>query len=102
MFVGTAYTGDPQAPEIVPSDHCIARYRERMPIRTPGLEEVVPALLSTLADATITRWPPAWAVSDRPAPLWAITTDLAFPLTKTTSPDRWLAITCLRRATDLT
>ena len=72
MFVGTARTGDPLAPEIVPSDHCVARYRERMPIRVPGLEEVVSALLGTLEDADITRWPPAWAVSDRPAPLWAI------------------------------
>ena len=40
MFVGTARTGDPEAPEIVPSDHCVARYRERMPIRVPGLDEV--------------------------------------------------------------
>jgi hypothetical protein len=100
MFTGTAHTGDPQAPEIVPSDHCVARYRERMPIRVPGVDEVVAALLATLEDATITRWPPAWAVSDKPAVLWAITSDLAFPLAPTGTPGRFLAITCLRRNHD--
>jgi hypothetical protein len=102
MFVGTARTGDPQAPEIVPSDHCVARYRQRMPVRAPGLDEVVQGLLRALEDAHITRWPPAWAVSDRPAPLWAITTDLAFPLAPTSTLGRWLAITCLRRGHDRT
>jgi hypothetical protein len=102
MFVGTARTGDAEAPEIVPSDHCVARYRQRMPIRVPGLDEVIAALLQTLEDATITHWPPAWAVSDRPAPLWAITADLAFPLARTDSPGRWLATTCLRRGHDRT
>jgi hypothetical protein len=42
-------------------------------------------------------WPPAWAVSDRPARLWAIAGDLAFPLSPTAEPGRWLAVTCLRR-----
>jgi hypothetical protein len=102
MFVGTARTGDPIAPEIVPSDHCVARYRERMPIRVPGLDDVISALLTTLEDAHITRWPPAWAVSDRPATLWAITPDLAFPLAPTDAPGRYLAITCLRRGRDRT
>jgi hypothetical protein len=97
MLTGTARTGDPQAPEIVPSDHCVARYRERMPIRTPGLDEVVEALLATLESATITRWPPAWAVSDRSTVLWAITSDLAFPLVETSDAGRFLATTCLRR-----
>jgi hypothetical protein len=100
MFTGTAHTGDPLAPEIVPSDHCVARFRERMPIRVPGLDEVVTALLATLSDATITRWPPAWALSDKPAPLWAMTGDLAFPLTPTGTPGRFLAVTCLRRDRD--
>jgi hypothetical protein len=99
MFAGTAHTGDPQAPEIVPSDHCIARYRERMPIRTPGLDEVIAGLLVTLEDAVITRWPPGWAVTDKPAPLWAIHDDLAFPLVATPTPGRFLATTCLRRGT---
>jgi hypothetical protein len=97
MLTGTARTGDPLAPEIVPSDHCVARYRERTPIRTPGLDEVLHALIATLEDATITRWPPAWAISDRKTDLWAITPDLAFPLTATTDPRRFLATTCLRR-----
>jgi hypothetical protein len=98
MFVGTARTGHPEAPEIVPSAHCVTRYRERMPVRVPGMDEVVRGLLEVLEDADITRWPPAWAVSDRPAPLWAISGDLAFPLTPTGRPGRWLAVTCLRRA----
>lgn len=97
MLTGTARTGDPLAPEIVPSDHCVARYRERMPIRTPGLAEVLDALIATLESATITRWPPAWAVSDRSTALWAVTTDLAFPLVKTAETGRFLATTCLRR-----
>jgi hypothetical protein len=99
MFAGTAHTGDPQAPEIVPSDHCIARYRERMPIRTPGLDDVIAGLLATLEDAVITRWPPGWAVTDKPAPLWAIHADLAFPLVPTPTSGRFLATTCLRRGT---
>jgi hypothetical protein len=97
MLTGTARTGDPQAPEIIPSDHCVARYRERMPIRTPGLDEVVAELLATLESATITRWPPAWAVSDRSTALWAVTSDLAFPLVPTAATGRFLATTCLRR-----
>jgi hypothetical protein len=97
MLTGTARTGDPQAPEIVPSDHCVARYRERMPIRTPGLDEVVAELIATLESATITRWPPAWAVNDRATALWAVTADLAFPLVETGESGRFLATTCLRR-----
>lgn len=100
MFAGTARTGDPQAPEIVPSDHCIVRYRERMPIRTAGLDAVVPSLIATLEDAVITRWPPGWVVTDRPSELWAITGDLAFPLTSTATSGRYLATTCLRRNHD--
>lgn len=96
MYTGTARTGDPLAPEIVPSDHCIARYRERMPIRTPGVDEVVRELIATLEGAVITRWPPAWAVSDRPTELWAVASDLAFPLVATPTTGRFLAITCLR------
>jgi hypothetical protein len=97
MFVATARTGDPQAPEIVPSDHCIKRYRERMPIRQPGLDAVIHGLIAILEDATIVSYPPAWAISDHTAPLWALSGDLAFPLARTPQPDRWLALTCLRR-----
>jgi hypothetical protein len=98
VFIRAAHTGDPLAPEIVPSDHCIKRYRERMPIRAPGLDQVVEALLSTLEhEAIITRVPPTWAITDRPTPLWAVTRDLAFPLSPTPRSGRFLAITCLRR-----
>ena len=97
MHVGTARNESPEAPEIVPSAHCVKRFRERMPVRAPGLEEVEAALLAALEDADVTRWPPGWAVTDRPAPLWAISGDLAFPLAPTGLPGRWLAVTCLRR-----
>jgi hypothetical protein len=29
--------------------------------------------------------------------LWAFTADLAFPLARTPTPGRWLAVTCLAR-----
>jgi hypothetical protein len=97
MYVGTARTAHPEAREIVPSAHCVARYRERMPVRAPGIDEVMQGLISALEDADVMSWPPAWAVSDRPARLWAIAGDLAFPLSPTAEPGRWLAVTCLRR-----
>jgi hypothetical protein len=101
MHVGTArpeHPGHPEVEEIVPSAHCVARFRERMPVRTPGVDDVTRGLLDALEAADVTRWPPGWAVSDRPAPLWAISGDLAFPLVPTGRPRRWLAVTCLRRA----
>jgi hypothetical protein len=97
MHVGTARNESPEAPEIVPSAHCVKRFRERMPVRAAGLDAVATALLETLSSADVTRWPPGWAVTDRPAPLWAIAGDLAFPLAPTGMPGRWLAVTCLRR-----
>jgi hypothetical protein len=97
VYVGTARTGHPEAPEIVPSAHCVKRYRERMPVRSPGSDEVIAGLMAALEAADVTHWPPGWAVSDRPAVLWAISGDLAFPLTRTDVPGRWLAVTCLRR-----
>jgi hypothetical protein len=98
VHVGTARTGHPEAPEIVPSAHCVMRFRERMPVRAPGVDEVAEALLAALRDADVSRWPPGWAVSDRPAPLWAVSGDVAFPLAPTGVPGRWLAVTCLRRS----
>jgi hypothetical protein len=97
VHVGTARNDSPEAPEIVPSAHCVTRFRERMPVRTPGIDEVADALIAALEAADVTRWPPGWAVTDRPAPLWAIAGDLAFPLAPTGRPGRWLAVTCLRR-----
>ena len=100
MHVGTARTGDPQAPEIVPSAHCVKRYRERMPVRVPGLDEVAARLIADLEAADVTHWPPGWAVTDRPPELWALVGDLALPLARTDVAGRWLALTCLRRGRD--
>lgn len=97
MLRRTARTGHPVAREIVPSDHCVVRFRQRSPIREPGSEVVMDALIEALEAADISSWPPAWAVSDTPAELWAATPDLAFPLTRTGEDGRWLAVTCLRR-----
>jgi hypothetical protein len=97
VHVRTARTHHAEAPEIVASAHCVKRFRERMPIRTPGGAAVEEALVAALESADITHWPPGWAVSDRPAELWAIAGDLAFPLARTPQRGRWLAVTCLKR-----
>ena len=96
MHVGIAHTDHPEVREVVPSDHCVMRLRARMPVRRPGTAAVAAALLATLEAADISGWPPAWAVSDRPASLWAVAGDVAFPLAPTGTPGRWLALTCLR------
>lgn len=92
-------TEHPEAREIVASHHCVQRFRQRMPVREPGGEEVATALRAALEDAHVSAWPPGWAVSDRPAELWAVTRDdaIAFPLARTPQPGRWLAVTCLAR-----
>jgi hypothetical protein len=92
------HTHHDEAREIVASDHCVQRFRQRMPVREPGREAVATALRAALEDADVSGWPPAWAVSDRPAELWAATADLAFPLARTDRPGRWLAVTCLPRS----
>lgn len=91
------HTDHPEAREIVPSAHCVQRFRQRMPIREPGAAAVAAALREALEHSHVSAWPPAWAVSDRPAALWAATRDLAFPLAPTPTPGRWLALTCLSR-----
>jgi hypothetical protein len=99
VFVRAARVGHPEVEEIVPSAHCVHRFRERMPVREPGIDEVERALLEALEGADISRWPPGWAVSDRPARLWAVNGDIAFPLEPARDqPRRWVAVTCLRRA----
>jgi hypothetical protein len=98
MLPLVARTDHPVAREIVPSDHCIARFRQRAPVRAPGADTVTDGLIAALEQATVSGWPPAWAVSDRTAALWASTEELAFPLAPTPQEGRWLAITCLRRA----
>ena len=99
MRIGVAQTAHPEAREVVPSDHCVHRFRARMPVRAPGIDEVAAVLLAALEAADVSAWPPGWAVSDRPAELWAVSGDLAFPLARTATPGRWLAVTCLRRGT---
>lgn len=96
MF-GVARVDHPLVDTIVPSDHCVQRFRRRSPVREPGAGPVADALIATLESAYVTAWPPAWAVSDRPAELWAVAGDLAFPLARTAEQARWLALTCLRR-----
>lgn len=97
MHIGVAHTGHALAAEIVPSDHCVHRFRQRMPVRNPGVSEVARELIATLEAADVSTWPPGWAVSDRSAELWAVAGEVAFPLVRTGRRNRWLAITCLRR-----
>jgi hypothetical protein len=53
--------------------------------------------VAVLEDADVSRWPPAWAVSDRHTELWAVSGELAFPLQPSGSPGRYVALTCLGR-----
>lgn len=97
MHIPAVHNEHPEAREIVPSAHCVQRFRQRMPIREPGGHAVAVALRASLEAADVSGWPPAWAVSDRPAELWAVDRDLAYPLARTPTPGRWLAVTCLSR-----
>ncbi|HEY6781401.1 MAG TPA: hypothetical protein VI111_10625 [Thermoleophilaceae bacterium] len=97
MMQRVARTDHPEVREIVPSHHCVVRFRQRYPIRGPGGAVVADALIAALEDADVSGWPPAWAVSERRTPLWAVTDDLAFPLERTDRPGRYLATTCLTR-----
>jgi hypothetical protein len=83
--------------EIVPSHHCVVRFRQRRPVRERGAEVVAEALVVALQDADVSRWPPAWALSDRRTELWAVNGPLAFPLERAGMPGRWVATTCLSR-----
>jgi hypothetical protein len=98
MDVGIVRLDHADVRECVVSAHCVERFRRRMPVREPGGEQVAAALRAALEEAHVMRWPPAWAVSDRPAPWWAVNGDLAFPLAPTAVAGRWLAVTCLRRS----
>ena len=99
MHVGTArIDGHAEVREIVPSAHCVQRFRARSPVRDAGIAPVARALLDALEAADVSVWPPGWAVSDRPAALWALSgADLAFPLAPSGVPGRYVALTCLRR-----
>jgi len=87
----------PDVREIVPSHHAVVRFRQRRPVRERGGEAVADALIAVLEDSHVTRWPPAWAVSDQRTELWAVNGELAFPLERSGSPGRYVATTCLSR-----
>jgi hypothetical protein len=97
VFGRVAHTDHPEVREIVPSAHALGRFRQRRPVHEPGLDPVAEELIAVLSDADVSRWPPGWALSDRPATWWAVADGLAFPLAPTGRPGRWLAVTCLRR-----
>ncbi|MEA2362068.1 MAG: hypothetical protein QOD71_1213 [Thermoleophilaceae bacterium] len=87
----------PEVREIVPSHHCVVRFRQRRPVRERGTEAVAIALIEALEGADVSRWPPAWAISDRRTELWAVNGELAFPLERGGVPGRYVATTCLSR-----
>ncbi len=88
----------PEVHEIVPSHHCVLRFRQRRPVRERGADVVAEALVVALQDSDVSRWPPAWAISDRRTELWAVNGSLAFPLERADMHGRWVATTCLSRA----
>lgn len=83
--------------EIVPSHHCVLRFRQRRPVRARGGAAVADALFEVLEQADVSAWPPAWAISDHATGLWATAGELTFPLEPTATPGRYLATTCLSR-----
>jgi hypothetical protein len=87
----------PEVREVVPSHHCVVRFRQRRPVRERGAEAVAEALIEALEAADVSRWPPAWAISDRHTELWAVNGELAFPLERGGTPGRYVATTCLAR-----
>ena len=94
----TARLDHPEVREIVPSHHCLVRFRERRPFRELGTHAVTDALIGALEDADVSGWPPAWvAAGNRKAGLWAVSGELAFPLERTPTPGRYLATTCLSK-----
>jgi hypothetical protein len=92
-----AYLDHPEVREVVPSHHCVLRFRQRRPVRERGTVAVTDALMDALRHADVSRWPPAWAVNDRYTELWAVSGELAFPLEPSGAPGRFVATTCLSR-----
>ena len=74
-----AHIHHPEVHEIVPSHHCVVRFRQRRPVNQRGGEAVAEALIAALEDADVSRWPPGWAVSDRHTDLWAVNGKLGVP-----------------------
>ena len=97
MVQRVARLDHPEVREIVPSHHCVVRFRQRRPVRALGSAAVADALIEVLQESDVSRWPPAWAVSDRHTELWAVGDGLAFPLQPAGSPGRYVALTCLGR-----
>jgi hypothetical protein len=87
----------PEVREVVPTHHCVLRFRQRRPVRERGAAAVADELIAALERADVSRWPPAWAVNDGQTELWAVNGDLAFPLAGTDAPGRFIATTCLSR-----
>jgi hypothetical protein len=87
----------PEVLEIAPSHHCVVRFRQRRPVHERGADVVAEALIDVLEEADISRWPPAWAASERPTELWAVSDGLAFPLEPSGPAGRFVATTCLSR-----
>jgi hypothetical protein len=85
----------PEVREIVPSHHCVVRFRQRRPVAERGVAAVADALIEVLEHADVSRWAPAWAVSDRHTEVWAVNGELAFPLERSDRPGRFVATTCL-------
>ena len=75
----------------------MVRFRQRRPVRERGAEAVAEALVVALESADVSRWPPAWAVSDQRTELWAVNGPLAFPLERSDRHGRYVATTCLSR-----
>jgi hypothetical protein len=92
-----AHLNHPEVREIVPSHHCVLRFRQRRPVAERGTAAVADALIAVLEDADVSRWAPSWAVGDRETRLWAVSGELAFPLEATDRAGRFLALTCLGR-----
>jgi hypothetical protein len=87
----------PEVREVVPTHHCVVRFRQRRPIREPGTAAVADELIAVLERADVSHWPPAWALNDGQTELWAVNGELVFPLEGTDTPGRFLATTCLAR-----
>src|SRR4051794_41369192 len=87
----------PEVHEIVPSHHCVVRFRQRRAVNQRGGEAVAEALIAALEEADVSRWPPGWAVSDRHTDPWAVSGKLAFPLERSERRGRDGGNTCLAK-----
>src|SRR3954454_434210 len=98
MLIGSVRREHPDVREVVPTDHCLLRFRRRRGVREAGTATAARALLRELEEADITRWPPGWVAGEREAELWAIAAEAAYPLRRAGAPGRYVALTCLTRS----